>query len=376
MVQRFDLSHVACAIRIIAMAKEMASRGHQVTLIDFPHPQRRKSLPCLHCIEDLQGVETVALPRAGSAMAGNIRKVVQLARETDIIHLWKCYPDAALPALWAAYLCDKPVHYDWDDWEEGIAGELTQSGLVRLLTKFWEHQILPMVDTVSVASEWLKQRAIRCGIPMERLFDAPVGADIDDIHFSDPVFNGDEPHLVYLGQLEVAAYAEQAIVALQRVRAVYPKAKLTIIGGGRYLRSLKELAGQLGLSESVCFAGYRPAKEIPYALSQASVGLVPLEDAPVTRAKSPLKVVEYLAAGLPVVGSAVGEVPRMVGNAGLTVPPNDTEAFADAVLKVLESPDKFKDFSDASRARIRQVYNWSLTADSILNAYQLALKGK
>lgn len=374
-VQRFDLRNIACATRIIAIVRELLKRGHRVTLTQFPHRGREKSLPDLHSLSEIEGAALVDLPRGGMGLVGNIKRVSRLAAEHDIVHLWKSYPDAALPALWAALRHRKPVHYDWDDWEEGIASEMTHSAIVHRLTRLWERRVLDFVDTVSVASEALKRRALELGFPEDRIFDAPVGADCFSADEQQQTFDPESPRLIYIGQLEVAAYAGLAIEAFERVCHIRPKATLTLVGGGRYLPELQKLVDFKGLNERVFFTGYRPSSEVRGFLQKADVGLAPFEDTPVTRAKSPLKVVEYLAAGLPVVGSHIGEVPRMIGDAGRTVPPDDPDAFAKAILDVLSSAERWQEYSSAARRRVQEVYNWSRTTDEIVRAYEKALHG-
>jgi len=376
MVQRFDLCNVACARRIIAMAREMLRRGHEITLVNFPHQTRQSEIPALHSLSELDGADVVNLPRGGLSLLSNIRRISLLARGKDVVHLWKSYPDGALPALWGSYLRDLPIHYDWDDWEEGIASEITGSLLVRSLTRRWEQSVLGYVDTLSTASEALKQRALELGFPPDRIFDAPVGAECGPSSSSKRVCDCERLRLVYVGQLEVAAYAEEAIQSFGMLRRVRPQAHLTIVGGGRYLPMLQELAQEKGLGDGVRFTGYRPAAEVAEFLAQSDVGLAPFADTQVTRAKSPLKVVEYLAAGLPVVGSCVGEVPRMVGDAGRTVAPGDRDAFAQAILELVASPETWQMFSRAARKRVQDVYNWSRTTESILDAYKAAITGR
>jgi len=373
-VQRFDLRNIACARRIIAIVRELLSRGHAVTVTQLPHQARQQNLPILHSLTEIDGANLVDLPRGGMALAGNVKRVCELASEHDIIHLWKCYPDAALPALWAALKRDKPVHYDWDDWEEGIASEMTRSAVVHRLTRLWERRVLEFVDTVSVASEALRRRAFELGFPSDRIFDAPVGADFS-VSQSERVLDPERPRLVYVGQLEVAAYAGLAIEALERVCHVRPQASLVLVGGGRYLAELQKMVDRKGLNEKVLLTGYRPSCEVREFLANADVGLAPFEETPVTRAKSPLKVVEYLAAGLPIVGSHVGEVPTMIGNAGRTVVPDDPDAFAQAILDVLASPERWQGYSREARRRVQEVYNWSHTTDEILRAYEKAIEG-
>jgi glycosyltransferase involved in cell wall biosynthesis len=374
MVQRFDLTTVSCARRILAMAGQLAARGHSVTLVDFPHPDRQKELPRLHG-QLPQGIHYLILDRRGTALLSNRTAVLEAARQTDLIHLWKCYPDAAVPALWAAYRLGLPVHYDWDDWETGISWELTGSRWVRSTVSLWEQTLPQLVETVTTASTALREKALKIGVTADRLFEAPVGADLEEFYpaRAEPA---DKPVLIYSGQLEVASFARLAVEAFARLAPEYPSARLIIAGGGRQEEKIRQLVQQLNLDSQVEITGYLPADQIPQLLRKATIALAPFDENEITQCKSPLKIVEYLASGLPVVGSHVGEVPRMLEGCGVCVPAADSQAIAEAVRQLLQNTEQRKEMRQKSRLQAEQIYNWPRTVDNLERAYRKALQLK
>ncbi|UYM07560.1 glycosyltransferase family 4 protein [Solicola gregarius] len=81
---------------------------------------------------------------------------------------------------------------------------------------------------------------------------------------------------------------------------------------------------------------------------------------------SPLVVSECLRAGVPFVGTAVGGVPDMVGDAGLLVPPRDPDALADAITAVLDSPEQAETLREAAHeAAARLPTDESVVADVV-----------
>jgi len=371
MVQRFDLLTVSCARRVLAMAEELVRRGYEVTLTHFPHSERQQQLP--HLFESLpDGVACLELDRRGGGLLRNIGRVTKAAKDADLVHLWKCYPDAAIPALWAAYREGKPLHYDWDDYEAGISLEMTGSRCVSHVVAFWERVVPRLADTVTVASAALKQKALAYGVSPECIWDAPVGADLERFRPAEEE-PAEGPHLLYVGQLEVASFAEMALEGFARIAGDFPAARLTIAGGGRHLESLRAQVGQLRLEGRVELTGYLPADSIPALMQRATLALAPFEDTPVTRCKSPLKIVEYLAAGLPVIGSGVGEVPRMLEGCGVCVPPGDAGIMAEAIKSLLEEPEKRRAMRREARRRAETLYNWGRTVDELESAYRNAL---
>ena len=84
---------------------------------------------------------------------------------------------------------------------------------------------------------------------------------------------------------------------------------------------------------------------------------------------------EAMASGTPVITSNRSSLPEVVGDAGITVEPRNEAALADAMARVLQSPER----RDAMRARgLAQArrFSWQSAAETCLNAYQSVLKSR
>ena len=378
-VQRFDLSSVSCARRVLSQAKELASRGHSVTVVDFPNSERR-AFAVSGALQNLENVQRISLSRKAIDIPGNCRRLANLDPRPDIVHLWKSYPDAALPAFQACDRFDVPLHYDWDDWEPSIARELTGSILAAHITRRWDRALCRICDTCTVASSELRKTAIRWGMDPERLFDAPVGADLELFHPRPPdpeiieKIGGKEcPVLVYSGQLEVTFYANQAVDTLKMLHQRGIQARLLIVGGGSHEKDLQRHAEEQGVLASLYCTGYISGDEVPRWLSVADVALAPFEDTLAARCKSPLKIAEYLAMGLPIVASDVGDVLKMIQHAGFVVPAGYPEMMAIYTAKILSNTDLHRSMGIAARKRAEEQYNWKRHTDQLETAYRKAI---
>src|SRR3989338_10146092 len=102
------------AIRIKSLALEFVKRSHRVKICYFPEISNIKNCP-----KNIDSIELVPLDRAVllEVFIQNTVKLIKLSKEVDIIHFQKCHPHASVPAVLAAYINKKPLHYDWDDWE-------------------------------------------------------------------------------------------------------------------------------------------------------------------------------------------------------------------------------------------------------------------
>lgn len=121
-------------------------------------------------------------------------------------------------------------------------------------------------------------------------------------------------------------------------------------GGGSARPALEEQAAGLG---NVRFVDFQPKERLPEVLAAADVHVVPLRRG-LARSSVPSKTYSILAAGRPVVASVDEgtEVARVVekAGAGLAVPPDDPEAFTDALVALLDDPDRAREMGRAGRA--------------------------
>ena len=125
-----------------------------------------------------------------------------------------------------------------------------------------------------------------------------------------------------------------------------PNLHVLIAGDGPELDALTELASDLGLRDAVRLLGRR--SDIPDVLAALDLAVCS------SRSEgSPLSVMEYMRAGLPVVASDVGGIPDLIepGVNGLLVAPNDPKSLAAAIADILDDPQQAAKMGEISRVR-------------------------
>lgn len=135
--------------------------------------------------------------------------------------------------------------------------------------------------------------------------------------------------------------------ACPEIKRRHPRATILLIGDGPEAGSLVALSRQLGLQEAVHFLGTR--SDIPQLLSLLDVVALPsLEEG------FPNVVLEAMAAGKPVVASRVGGVPEAVihEETGLLVPPENPQAIAEGIMRLLDDPARGEEMGRAGRERV------------------------
>ncbi len=142
---------------------------------------------------------------------------------------------------------------------------------------------------------------------------------------------------------------ELAISALPLIACQVPDVRLLVIGKGdpAYVAHLHRQAEHARVQEKVVFTGLRPYHELPILLKECDIGLAVFRPIRYLKYAFPLKVVEYMAAGLPVIGAAGTETEKIVarGPCGEAVA-YQKEPFAQAAISLLTDREKYRLYSE------------------------------
>lgn len=153
--------------------------------------------------------------------------------------------------------------------------------------------------------------------------------------------------------------------ACDEVRRKVPEARFLLIGDGPLREEVERLTRELHLEEAVTFLGTR--QDVPELLTLMDAVVLPsLEEG------FPVAILEAMAAGQPVVATAVGGNPEAVvhGETGLLVPPGDSRALAEAMVWLLEHPGEAARFGEAGRRRVAERFEISATVRQYEAVYE------
>jgi glycosyltransferase involved in cell wall biosynthesis len=126
-----------------------------------------------------------------------------------------------------------------------------------------------------------------------------------------------------------------------------------------------------GLSDYVELLGWVDARALPEILDQVDVAVQPVNDTPIARAKCPARLLDLMAAGIPIVTQSVGEYSRIVddGTTGLLVPPGGLAAMASALIALLEDAERRNRMAAAAQCRAQEVFGWENLVCQLEEAY-------
>jgi glycosyltransferase involved in cell wall biosynthesis len=161
------------------------------------------------------------------------------------------------------------------------------------------------------------------------------------------------------------------LIAAARIMADrLPGFRLEVIGDGPDRSRVEAAVVAHQLTDCVRLPGFRD--DIPGVLAGASLFVLPS----LTEGVS-LTLLEAMAAGLPVVATAVGGNPEVVmdGVTGTLVPPGSPERLAEAIMAMFADPDRAQAMGEAGRARVREVFSLEAMATGYDRAYRELLSG-
>jgi len=360
------------------LACQLQKHGHEVTIFTV-HPRRRLTARC----QETQGVRVVETPYMGPqrwAASGLDAwdlcwRWNHIKRGTwDLLYMFSSLPNVSLPFLAArqAY----PRRYflaDWDDlFSDGGIYAYLDRGVTRPLYR-WERHLefhsRAVAHGVTVTSRYLQEKA--SSIRQDgRIAYLPTGANVAEIPVVEKLaarrklgLTGQRVIVTFLG----GGFNEDGLLLLRafaQARRANDNLFLLFVGNRdtRYLNLIE----QIGLKDAVLMAGRIPFAEVPWYLGAADLLAMPLHDSVNSRARGPIKLRDYLCAGRPIVGTALGEVAEWLQRfpVGLLAGA-ESASFAEQLLKLAGDEALRCRMGQAARRVAEQELSWTVIGQTL-----------
>jgi glycosyltransferase involved in cell wall biosynthesis len=182
------------------------------------------------------------------------------------------------------------------------------------------------------------------------------------------------PVVAYVGVLTRPRGLDTLWYAGRALRRRAPAAEVRVIGRVDWVGMPPDIPRDPAAwraEAATSFVGTIPAEQVPAALAGVAVGWIPFHPTPNQTPGLPLKLLEYMAAGLPVVVSDFGAMAALVREAacGLCVPADDPEAHAEALARLLADPSAARSMGARGRGAVERRYSWEAEAARLLALY-------
>ncbi len=299
--------------------------------------------------------------RALFRMLPYLLQLWQAAGRNDLFHVmansgWSWHLFAA-PAIWLGRLRGCPVVINYRGGEADAFFSKSQAAVAPSMRRA-AAVIVPSGFLQAVFGKYgFATRVVPNIINLER-FSAAAAAP-----------PGSAPRILVSRNLEPIYDNATGLRAFALLRARHPRATLVVAGSGPLRAELEALAAELGLGASVTFTG-RVENAAMAALYQGADIMLncSLVD------NMPNSVLEALASGVAVVSTNVGGVPYLVedGKTALLVPPQDPQAMAGAMLRLLDQPQLAAALRSAGLAYVQQ-FTWTQVQPRLLAVYRSLL---
>ncbi|MGH7560644.1 MAG: glycosyltransferase family 4 protein [Gemmatimonadales bacterium] len=242
-----------------------------------------------------------------------------------------------------------------------------------------ERRTLPRADGVWVVVEEMADRLAALGVRRDRIAlvsNTPLPERVARLG-ARPRRTPDPGGLrvVYLGNVERSRGLDVALEALARFREGPLRPTLDVFGDGKSFERDRASAAVLGLADRVTFHGRRPYDEVLDRLGEFDVGLIPHHATDHWNYTIQNKFFDYMAAGLPVVASAMPPARRLLEQtgAGMVFRDRDPDSLA-AALRTLADPATRRRLGDAGRRAVERELNWGEDGRRLLQSLERTVR--
>lgn len=377
-------------VRVFSEASTLAAAGYAVSVIAPREPGEPH-------VEDVEGVH-VCRYRLSDHSGGFWGYVVEFLHATvasfflsirllgrrgfDVVHVFG--PPDTLGLIGGLYkLLGKRMVYDHRD----LSSEMYSARfgakarrVVRWTLTLIERACCRMADLVIVPNDSYRTYDIDFhGIDPARIAPIRIGprsAFLEPTEPSAAIRDSAEGVIGYVGVIGPQDGVDSLIRVVRHLVVDLGRSgiRCVIIGYGDALDEVKALAIDLGVSEHTWFTGRLEGRALRNTLAAADICVAPDPSNPYTDRSTLVKMMEYMALGKPIVCFDLPEHRVSAGSAAIYVPGNDEAGFANAIVELLDDPQRRRTMGEYGRRRVEDSLMWSHSAPRLLEAYDELLE--
>ncbi len=318
-------------------------------------------------------------------MVKRILEVIDIEKP-DVIHAHSPALNG-LAALKAGRKSGLPVVYEIRAfWEDAAVdhGTCKEDDLRYRLTRKMETHVVKNANAVTTICEGLRGDLINRGFDESKFTVIANAVNIEQFDVITPQDKANNADLAatleltdcdvlgFLGSFYAYEGLDLAIAAMPAVLAKNAKARLLLVGGGPQEQNLKQQVTLLGLEGKVIFTGRVPHSEVGKYYSLVDLLVYPRKPMRLTDLVTPLKPLEAMAQGKPVIASDVGGHKELItdNETGFLFKAGDSVLLAERLVELLADEDKLNSVLSNGRSYVENVRNWRNSVSNYLPLYK------
>lgn len=398
--QHFNTPQGSVGIRSYMMARALIKHGHKVTIVcgsysggntgltnTFEDGRREGSVDGIHIIEFNLAYSNHDgfLKRSWLFLRFAMRSVgLAFTQSYDVLFATTTPLTASIPGIFARWLCRKPFVFEVRDLWPELPREM---GVIKNPVVLWLMGALEWASYRSAhrligLSPGIVDGIAKRGVKREQIAMIPNGCDLSLFTDKSQLWRPDgvtESDLmaVFTGTHGMAngldAVLDAAAVLKQRKSN---DIKLVLIGQGKLKPDLQTRAQQEGL-DNVIFHAPVDKQKLAGLMASTDIGLQILANVPAFYyGTSPNKFFDYIASGLPVLNNYPGWLAEIIttNQCGFAVPPNNPEAFADALEQAASNREQLQQMSMNARKLAETEFDRNQLANNFVNWLEGSIK--
>jgi glycosyltransferase involved in cell wall biosynthesis len=312
-----------------------------------------------------EGIESHLIPCNGQIDRKAITSIRELAQRTgvDVVHAHGYKADIyAFFALRGSGVSLVSTCHNWIDIDRKTS---LYGTLDRLFLRGYAR--------VVAVSDEVRQRLLKSGVKANRVSVIRNGIDLRQFDCASAVVRHElgwdaEQIVGFVGRLSREKGPDIFLEAAARVIAQCPDTKFVVAGDGPDRAELDALIDKLGIRDHVHMLGRCNDMPALYASLDIMVSASRIEGLPIA-------ILEGMASRLPLVATAVGDVPTVIqdGRTGMLAPAEDPESLAAAIVELLPDPAKRKQLGSAARQLVENEFSAERMTADYLRVYEEAI---
>lgn len=272
---------------------------------------------------------------------------------------------------------ENPIEQSWETRKFYYSKHKCFWYFVSKIEAYLTMHILHKADLVLPIGRFMMDYLAKRGIERSKMMNLPHGVILNK--FSNA--NGDEIRkryrieqsnvIIYVGTMDKLRHLNVLIHAFSKVREKKENVKLLMVGDGTDKSNLEKLANDLGIKDDVIFTGQVHQNEVPNFIAVADIGVSQIPPLNFYKVSCPIKMVEYMAMGKPVVANEeIPEQKEVIGETkgGIIVKFED-ESFANGIVKLLDNPEMAKEMGVKGHEWILKNRSYEILARQLEERY-------